>query len=105
MNKSLAAWPAVSALVVMLAGCAVEGQDDMSETSGAHLSAQECTDLTTIRTHGPVTHARNMSELSALEKAGYQPWFWDYFYPDDIQTAQHRVNAWYEAECPQARMQ
>ncbi|OTP70638.1 hypothetical protein PAMC26510_13810 [Caballeronia sordidicola] len=43
-----------------------------------------------------------MSELAALEKAGYHPgWFFDPYYPADLQAAQRQVNIWYATDCPQ----
>jgi hypothetical protein len=50
----------------------------MQAGTGTHLSAVECRGLTEIRNNAPVTHERNMSELAALEQAGYHPgWFFD----------------------------
>ena len=97
VNKARLMLPAV---VLMLAACATGG---MQAGSGTHLSAMECRDLTEIRNKAPVTHERNMSELSALEKAGYHPgWFNDDpYYPADLEAAQRQVNIWYETECPQ----
>jgi len=70
MKNANKAWPMLPALVLLLTACATGG---MQAGSGTHLSAMECRDLTEIRNKAPVTHERNMSELSALEKAGYHP--------------------------------
>lgn len=86
--------------VLSLAGCAASGNGT------THLDARECSDLAANRANAPASHEREMSELSALEKAGYRPWLrWDPYYPDDLQAAQRRVEAWYQTECPQARAQ
>ena len=45
-----------------------------------------------------------MSELAALEMAGYHPeWRFDPYYPADLESAQRQVDFWYRTECPQAR--
>jgi hypothetical protein len=88
-------------LAFSLAGCAAGGMQEGAQT---HLSATECRDLTALRNHAPLTHERNLSELAALEKAGYHPsWGFDLYYPDDLQTAQRQVDLWYQADCQQAR--
>jgi hypothetical protein len=93
--------PILSALVLSLAGCATGGAQDGART---HLSATQCRDLTAIRNNAPVTRERNLSELAALEQAGYQPaWRFDPYYPDDLQKAQRQVDRWYQEECQQAR--
>jgi hypothetical protein len=84
----------------LLTGCAMGG----TEGRTTHLSATQCIDITALRQNAPITHARNMSELAALEQAGYQPaLFFDPYYPEDLQEAQRRVDYWYQTECPQAR--
>jgi hypothetical protein len=94
-------WLMLSALAFSLAGCAAGG---LQEGTHTHLSATQCRDLTAIRSNAPITHERNMSELAALEEAGYHPsWGFDLYYPDDLQTAQRQVDRWYQAECQQAR--
>lgn len=87
------------AIVLMLAACAT---GNVQSGTGTHLSAVECRDLTAIKDKAPVTHARNMSEVSALEKAGYHPGSFndDPYYPEDLEAAQHQVDIWYETECP-----
>jgi hypothetical protein len=98
MKNANKAWPMLPALVLLLTACATGG---MQAGTGAHLSAAECRDLTEIRDKAPVTHERNMSELAALEKAGYHPgWFFDPYYPADLEAAQRQVDIWYETECP-----
>ena len=75
MKNADKAWPMLPAIVLLLAACATGG---MQAGTGAHLSAVECRDLTEIRNKAPVTHERNMSEMAALERAGYHPgWFND----------------------------
>ncbi|WP_321795157.1 DUF4148 domain-containing protein [Caballeronia sp. J97] len=90
----------IPALAIALAGCAASG----AQQGTTNLSAAQCRDLTALRNHAPPTRERNMSELAALERAGYDPSkFFDPYYPDDLHAAQRRVDQWYRAECPQAR--
>jgi hypothetical protein len=97
MKNAKNAWPTLCASVVLLAACATGGLQGGTPT---HLSATQCRDLTEIRNNAPVTHERNMSELAALEEAGYHPeWSLDPYYPADLQDAQRQVNLWYESEC------
>ena len=97
MKNANKAWPMLAALVLLTA-CSMGG---MRADAGPHLSAVQCRDLTEIRDKAPVTHERNMSELAALEKAGYHPgWFFDPYYPADLEAAQRQVDIWYETECP-----
>ncbi|BAN27630.1 putative uncharacterized protein (plasmid) [Caballeronia insecticola] len=66
----------------------------------AHLTEKECRDLTALKNNAPITHERNMSELAALEKAGYNPSpFYDPYYPDDLHAAQRLVDMWYRTDC------
>jgi hypothetical protein len=98
MKNAYKAWPMLPALVLLLAACTTGG---MQAGTGPHLSAVECRDLTDIRNKAPVTHERNMSELAALEQAGYHPgWFFDIYYPADLEAAQRQVDIWYETDCP-----
>src|ERR1700730_18441052 len=69
MKNANKAWPMLPALVLLTA-CSM---GDMRAGTGTHLSAMECRDLTEIKHKAPVTHERNMSEVAALEKAGYHP--------------------------------
>ncbi|MDR5781516.1 DUF4148 domain-containing protein [Caballeronia sp. LZ065] len=86
----------IGALAVALSGCVTSaGQYD-----GRHLSPQQCVDLTALKNQEPLTRARNLSELAALEQAGYDPSrFFDPYYPDDLHQAQRLVDQWYQAEC------
>ena len=99
MKNSPKFWPMISALTISLAGIAAGG---MAE-GATHLSATQCRDLAAIKNHAPVTQERNQSELAALRKAGYDPSRFDPHYPKNLQAAQHQVDRWYQAECPQAR--
>lgn len=83
-------------LALLLAGCAGGMQQD-----GRHLSPTECRDLAALRSNAPPTRAENLSELSALRKAGYDPSPWDDEpnYPEDLQDAQRLVDYWFETEC------
>ncbi|SAK80839.1 hypothetical protein AWB76_05465 [Caballeronia temeraria] len=91
----------ISALAVALAGCATGA----SQQGATNLSAAQCRDLTALRNHAPMTRERNLSELAALERAGYDPSkFYDPYYPDDLHAAQRQVDRWYQAECTEARM-
>ncbi|WP_250490713.1 DUF4148 domain-containing protein [Caballeronia sp. INML2] len=100
MSKLLKIRATLSALVISLAGCVAGG----TQQSATNLSATQCRDLTALRNHAPPTRERNLSELAALERAGYDPSkFFDPYYPDDLHAAQRQVDRWYQAECPQAR--
>jgi hypothetical protein len=96
MKTSPTLWPALSVLLLTLAGCSAAGLSQ----STTHLSATQCSDLTAIRNHAPPTRSQNLSELAALRAAGYDPsrWF-DPQYPDDLWAAQRQVDLWYQAEC------
>ncbi|PMS19795.1 hypothetical protein C0Z18_13320 [Trinickia dabaoshanensis] len=84
-------------LTLSLAGCAVQGAP---QSGYAPLSAAQCRDLTALKNGAPLTRERNLSELAALEEAGYQPSpFFDPYYPEDLQAAQHQVDRWYDAQC------
>ncbi|SAK61614.1 hypothetical protein AWB77_02145 [Caballeronia fortuita] len=91
----------IPALAIALAGCAASG----TQESATNLSAAQCRDLTALRNHAPLTRERNLSELAALERAGYDPSkFYDPYYPDDLHAAQRQVDRWYRAECAQAQV-
>jgi hypothetical protein len=97
MKNANNAWTMLPVLVLLLAACAT---GPVPAGVGTHLSAAQCRALTEIRNKAPVTHERNMSELAALEKAGYHPgWFYDPYYPADLEAAQRQVAVWYETEC------
>ncbi|WP_395068111.1 DUF4148 domain-containing protein [Paraburkholderia silvatlantica] len=87
----------LTALTLLLAGCAVGGVSQ----SGPHLSPTECRDLAALRSNAPPTMAEHQSELAALRKAGYDPspWYDDPYYPDDLQAAQRLVDYWFNTEC------
>ncbi|WP_042270654.1 DUF4148 domain-containing protein [Paraburkholderia heleia] len=87
----------LTALTLLLAGCAVGGVSQ----SGPHLSPTECRDLAALRSNAPPTMAEHQSELAALRKAGYNPspWYDDPYYPDDLQAAQRLVDYWFNTEC------
>ena len=78
--------------------------DGPCRLTGTH-QTRECRDLTEIRNKAPVTHERNISEVAALEKAGYHPGSFndDPYYPADLEAAQRQVDIWYETECPQTK--
>lgn len=86
-------------LALLLTGCSAGGV----QQSGTHLSPTECRDLAALRSNSPPTRAENLSELSALRRAGYNPSPWndDPNYPADLQAAQRLVDHWFETECPQ----
>ncbi|SAL53228.1 hypothetical protein AWB70_04425 [Caballeronia cordobensis] len=93
--------PMFCALAISLAGCAAGG----AQQSATHLSAAQCRDLTALRNHAPLTRERNLSELAALEKAGYDPSrFYDPYYPDDLHAAQRQVEIWYRTDCQPQRV-
>jgi hypothetical protein len=94
-------WPMLFASALSLTGCAAGTMQDRART---HLSATQCRDLTALRSNAPPTHERNLSELAALEQAGYRPSLgFDPYYPGDLQAAQRQVDRWYQTECQQAR--
>jgi len=87
----------VSLFALLLAGCVVSGAP---QAGYAPLSARQCRDLTALKNGAPLTHERNLSELAALEAAGYQPsLFFDPYYPEDLQAAQRQVDIWYQTQC------
>jgi hypothetical protein len=91
----------LAALTLTLVGCASGGGNGGAQT---HLSATQCRDLTDLKNKAPATHERSMSELSALQQAGYHPERrFDPDYPASLERAQRQVEIWYQAECPQAR--
>jgi hypothetical protein len=92
----------VSAFAISLAGCAAGGPSQGT----AHLSPTQCRDLTALKHNAPITQELNRSQLAALEQAGYNPGRrFDPYYPKDLQDAQHKVDQWYQADCPQAQTQ
>jgi hypothetical protein len=93
--------PVLFALALLLAGCAA---GNVQQGARTHLSPTQCRDLAALRNKEPLTHERNLSELAALEEAGYNPsWGFDPYYPADLQAAQSRVDRWYAEECQQVR--
>ena len=110
MNHSLKRWliPRLSVLALVLAsalaGCAAGG--GAQQSARTHLSPTQCRDLTALRNKEPLTHQRNLSQLAALEAAGYNPsWGFDPYYPADLQAAQQRVDQWYATDCQQQAQQ
>jgi hypothetical protein len=100
MKNSPKIGPMISALTISLAGMAAGG---MAE-GATHLSAKQCRDLAAIKNHAPVTQELNQSVLAALRTAGYDPRRFDPHYPKNLHAAQHQVDRWYQAECPQAQL-
>ncbi|HEY4351555.1 MAG TPA: DUF4148 domain-containing protein [Paraburkholderia sp.] len=108
MNHSLKLRPMLavsvfaSVLVSALAGCAAGG--GTQQDSRTHLSPTQCQDLTALRNKEPLTRERNLSQLAALEAAGYNPnWGFDPYYPADLQAAQKKVDQWYATDCQQVQ--
>ncbi|GAB7522807.1 DUF4148 domain-containing protein [Paraburkholderia sp. 2C] len=108
MNHSLKLRPLLvasvlaSVLACALAGCAAGGGTQQSART--HLSPAQCRDLTALRNKEPLTRQRNLSQLAALEAAGYNPsWGFDPYYPADLQAAQQRVDQWYATDCQQVQ--
>lgn len=98
MNATLRFPPMLCALALSLTGCAMGGIPQGGPR--AHLTPTQCSDLTALRNHAPLTRERNVSELAALEEAGYRPsLFFDPYYPEDLQAAQRLVDYWYQTEC------
>ena len=101
MNIATQIRPFLAASLLTLVGCAAGGGTGGAQT---HLSATQCRDLTELRNKAPASHQRSMSELSALQQAGYHPERrFDPDYPASLERAQRQVDIWYQAECPQAR--
>ncbi|MEA3119431.1 MAG: hypothetical protein QOI13_2701 [Paraburkholderia sp.] len=74
-----------------------------SAMAGSKLTADECNDYPFKPVVGEITHAQLVRELAELESVGYEPYKNDYYYPNDLQAAQARLQAKYVAECtPQA---
>ncbi|WP_028207433.1 DUF4148 domain-containing protein [Paraburkholderia nodosa] len=107
MKSLLKITPTLTALALLLAGCAVGGVPQSAPQSGPHLSPTECRDLAALRSNAPPTMAQHQSELAALRKAGYNPspWYDDPYYPDDLQAAQRLVDYWFNTECHQSQPQ
>ncbi|MDR5857665.1 hypothetical protein P9239_02430 [Caballeronia sp. LZ062] len=102
MNSSPTKWPMLAALAMVLAGCAAGG----SPQNATHLTQTQCRDLAALRNNAPPNRERNASELQALRQAGYDASKWyDPYYPDDLQAAQRKVDAWFAAECRPAAQQ
>jgi hypothetical protein len=108
MNHSLKFRPMLnvsvlaSVLVTALAGCAAGGGTQQSGRT--HLTPTQCSDLTALRNKEPLTRERNLSQLAALEAAGYNPsWGFDPYYPADLQAAQKKVDQWYATDCQQVQ--
>jgi hypothetical protein len=106
MNHSLKLRPMLNASMLMsmlvsaLAGCAAGG--GAQQSARTHLSPTQCRDLTALRNKEPTTRERNLSQLAALEAAGYNPGLgFDPYYPADLQAAQKRVDQWYATDCQQ----
>jgi hypothetical protein len=99
MKNSPKIWPIIFAVTISLADIAAGGTAE----GATHLSEKECRDLAAIKNHAPVTRERNHSEMAALRKAGYDPKRFDPHYPKNLHAAQHQVDRWYQAECPQAQ--
>jgi hypothetical protein len=71
-----------------------------SALASGPLTPQECNAYPFVQTNRPVTHRDLMRELSLLESVGYRPSpSDDYDYPNDIRTAEQRLNAKYLADC------
>jgi hypothetical protein len=63
--------------------------------SAAERNATQCSACAALKNNEPLTPERNRSELAALEAAGYNPFLFDQYYPDDVQAAQRQVDRWY----------
>jgi hypothetical protein len=71
-----------------------------SSFAGQQLTPAQCNDYPFVPTHGPVTHAQLMNELSELESVGYQPGDGDEAdYPEPLDRAEQRLHAKYQADC------
>jgi hypothetical protein len=87
------------ALAIALGACSI---GNMGASYSTPFSSAQCRDLTAIRRNAPVTREQNMTELAALEAAGYHPgWSFDPYYPADLEAAQRKVDLRYTAERPQ----
>ena len=99
--------PTLTALALLLAGCAVGGVSQSVQQNGPHLSPTECRDLAAIKSNAPRTKSQHQSELAALRKAGYNPspWHDDPHYPANLHAAQRQVDHWFETDCKQLQPQ
>jgi Domain of unknown function (DUF4148) len=71
----------------------------VSAMAGSHLTAEQCNDYPFKPVEGHVTHAQLVQELAELESVGYNPEKRDFYYPNDLQAAQARLQAKYLADC------
>jgi len=67
--------------------------------ASSHLTPQQCNDYPFTKLQHPVTHSQLMNELSELEAVGYQPGGSEDDYPDDLDTADARLQSEYQRDC------
>lgn len=79
-------------MTVMLAGSA-------SVMAAPHLTPKECNSYPFKPLKTEVTHKQLMRELAELEAQGYNPGVDDASYPANLETAQHKLQAQYRADC------
>ncbi|WP_321953648.1 DUF4148 domain-containing protein [Paraburkholderia bannensis] len=70
-----------------------------SAVAAPHLTPQQCNDYPFKPLKKEVTHAQLEQELGELEAVGYQPADDDNEYPQDLMTAQHRLEREYARDC------
>ncbi|WGS51192.1 DUF4148 domain-containing protein [Paraburkholderia sp. D15] len=63
------------------------------------LTQQQCNDYPFKQLKGEVTHKQLMNELGELEAVGYSPSNDDDNYPNDLETAEQKLQAEYHADC------
>lgn len=63
------------------------------------LTQQQCNDYPFKQLKTEVTHKQLMNELGELEAVGYSPSNDDDNYPNDLETAEQKLQAEYRADC------
>jgi Domain of unknown function (DUF4148) len=71
----------------------------VSAMAGNKLTPEQCNDYPFKPVVGEITHAQLVQELAELESVGYEPYKNDYYYPNQLQEAQARLQAKYVADC------
>ncbi|WP_144154317.1 DUF4148 domain-containing protein [Paraburkholderia sp. BCC1885] len=82
-------------MALLLAGSA-------SAMAAPGLTAQQCNAYPFTHVKGEITHRQLMRELGELEAVGYDPTGNDNNYPNDIETAEKKLQAEYRADCKPA---
>ena len=81
----------------MLLACA-----STAALAAPRLTPQECNAYPFVHTRHDLTHADLVRELTELEQVGFDPARNSPYYPDDLDSAKHRLAAEYRADCTHA---